>query len=51
MDIETAKRIYNVLDNKSYFTPEEEHMFIDAEDVLLENNLMDKNRNLIETKE
>jgi len=50
MDIEMAKRIFNMLDNKPYFTPEEEHMFIDAEDVLLENNLMDKNGNLIETE-
>jgi hypothetical protein len=48
VDIEMAKRIYNMLDTKSYLTEEEEHMLIDAEDALLENDLIDKNGNLIE---
>ena len=49
MDIEMAKRIFNMIYNKSYLTEEEEHMLIDAEDVLLENNLLDDN-GLIETE-
>jgi hypothetical protein len=48
MDIETAKKVFNIIYNKSYLTKEEESMLIDAEDILLENDLMDENENLIE---
>jgi hypothetical protein len=48
MDIETAKRIFNLLNPKNYLDSEEQSLFNTAADILEENCLLDEMGELVD---